>query len=469
MGAQALVLSGTARSFGGPGLGLRCAQIRRGRGCFGVLASLWALRLSRRPPRRSGNLMRMKFARVGLAAVLVLAAPRAFARCEGDASCTKLDTLLANPGASPFAALGSSDVLSPLDAGFGFQVSHIRNAIAVIVPTASPDGQRVSLVDSQLTGSWLFAFGLGAGLEVGVALDSVLSASGPGLAGANAGQALRQTGIGDVRSQVRWAALERPRVPSQGLVGEGFGLAFTAAITAPTGMSGAFASEHGVMGQPTVTGDYVSGPFRAAIDLGARVRRRHSVFDAKWGSQLLIAAAAAYDILPIRRMLAVGVETWALPSLVDARQTVDFLGTLSSAPAWAGELALVAGVGRSFVVSGPDLGAPDFRMTFAVRYAPRDVDSDGDGLIDKNDPCPAEIGPIRDTNTPGCPDHAVEDLTKAPGVPVASPGDNEPPGGRPTPLPSPEAPSQAPSATPAETPIPGPAPAAPLLPEKSAP
>ncbi len=121
----------------------------------------------------------MKRACIAVAAIVALWAPKAFARCEGDASCTKLDTLLAAPGASPFAAVGSSDVLSPWDAGFGFQLSYLRNPIAVLVPTTGPSGERLALVDRQVTGSWMFALGLGAGLEWGVVLDSVLDATGP--------------------------------------------------------------------------------------------------------------------------------------------------------------------------------------------------------------------------------------------------------------------------------------------------
>lgn len=381
----------------------------------------------------------MKRAPLALAALAFLAAPKAFARCEGDPSCTKLDTLLAAPGASPFSAVGTSDVLSALDAGFGFQASFVRNPIAVLVPTTSAAGERLDLVDRQLTASWLFAMGLGAGFEAGVALDSVVDAAGPGLAGANAGAVLRETGLGDVRTQLRWAALERPRIPSEGTVGQGFGFALTGGLTLPTGMASAFASERRVMGQLTATADYVQGPLRAALDLGTRLRKRAAVFDATWGSQILVAGAVSYDVLAgdagraAPRLLSLGVEAWALPSLADDRATLDVLATASSAPAWAGELSLVAGAGRSFVLTGPDLAAPDLRMTFAVRYAPRDLDHDGDGLVDKSDPCPSEAGPLRDTETPGCPDRAPEDLTlrapseaAQPAAPVAAPAPTPP-------------------------------------------
>lgn len=392
----------------------------------------------------------MKRAPLALAALAFLAVPKAFARCEGDPSCTKLDTLLASPGASTFASVGTSDVLSPFDAGFGLQTSYVRNPIAVLVPTTSARGERLELVDRQVTASWLFAMGLGAGLEAGVALDAIVDATGVGLAGANAGGTLRDTGIGDVRTQLRWAAMERARTPAQGIVGEGLGLAFTGGLTIPSGMSGAFASEHRVMGQLTATVDYVAGPLRAAVDLGTRLRKRAAVFDATWGSQLVAAAAVSYDVLagePGRgapRLLAVGAEAWALPSLADERATLDFLATVSSAPAWAGELALVAGAGRSFVLAGPDLAAPDLRMTLAVRYAPRDIDRDGDGLVDKNDPCPLEAGPLRDTETPGCPDRAPEDLTVRPAAePAPSSTPPTAPSATETPAPIESAPAEA--------------------------
>ncbi len=402
-------------------------------------------------------------------------ASRASARCEGDPGCAKLDTLLAAPGASPTTATGTSDVLAPWEAGFGFQLSYARRPIAVMVPTTDAVGARLDLVDRQVTASWLFALGLGAGLELGVALDSVLDAAGPGLAGANAGRALRETALGDVRTQLRWAAVERARRPNEGAVGEGFGLAVTASLTAPTGMSGAFASERGVMLQPTITGDYVRGPLRAAADLGVRIREAHPLFDATWGSQLLAAASASYDVLATPRLLAVGAEAWSLTALGDGRATVDALGTVSSAPAWAGELMLVAGAGRSFVAAGPDLAAPDLRMVFAVRYAPLAVDRDGDGLADKVDPCPNEVGPVRDTETPGCPDRAPEDLTKvppaspvnreAPAEAAPSPGPEAAPPGEPAPAaPAPAAPAPAPAA-----PSPGPEAAPPGEPAPAAP
>jgi hypothetical protein len=95
------------------------------------------------------------------------------------------------------------------------------------------------------------------------------------------------------------------------------------------------------------------------------------------------------------------------------------------------------------VLTGPNLAAPDLRMTFAVRYAPRDVDSDGDGLVDKSDPCPFEAGPLRDTETPGCPDRAPEDLTLPPArerSPAIAPAESTP--------------SEPTSAAPADAPVP---------------
>jgi hypothetical protein len=400
----------------------------------------------------------MKRATLLLATLGLLIASRASARCEGDPGCAKLDTLLAAPGASSTTATGTSDVLAPWEGGFGFQLSYARNPIAVLVPTTGPTGSRLELVDRQVTASWLFALGLGAGLELGVALDSVVDAGGPGLAGANAGRALRETALGDVRTQLRWAAVERARKPSEGTVGEGFGLALTAALTAPTGMSGAFASERGAMLQPTVTGDLVRGPLRAAVDLGARLRGDHALFDATWGSQLLAAASASYDVLAQPRLLAVGAEAWSLTAIGDGRATIDALGTVSSAPAWAGELMLVAGAGRSFVAAGPDLAAPDLRMVFAVRYAPLAVDRDGDGLVDKNDPCPSEAGPVRDTETPGCPDRAPEDLTKASSASSAAPAVSEPPPA------APPAPASPPEETAPSAPVEPAAPAPPAAP-----
>ncbi len=349
------------------------------------------------------------------ALLALLSPPRAHARCEQDAGCARLDSLTAAPGASPFAAVGTSDVLSPLDAGFGLQLSGAHNSIAVLAPRTGAEGERLTLVERQVTASWLFALGLGAGLELGFAFDSVVDARGPGLAAVAAGPSLRRTAVGDARTQLRWAVRERPRTPAEGTVGEGLGVAVTGALTLPIGMSGAFASEHGVMFQPTVTTDFVRDRFRGAIDVGARIRGSHPLFDATWGSQLLAATGATYEVTQTPRALAVGLETWVLSSLDDSRTTADVLATLSSAPAWAGELLLVAGAGRSFAVAGPDLAAPPLRYTFAVRYAPRDVDRDGDGLVDKNDPCPSEAGPTRDTETPGCPDRAPQDLTQSGG------------------------------------------------------
>ncbi|MCK6508901.1 OmpA family protein [Myxococcota bacterium] len=63
------------------------------------------------------------------------------------------------------------------------------------------------------------------------------------------------------------------------------------------------------------------------------------------------------------------------------------------------DLALEIGIGVPFPTSG--YGSPLFRVFFGVVWSPKVRDTDGDGILDKDDRCPTQPGPREND---GCPD-----------------------------------------------------------------
>ncbi|MCB9641281.1 MAG: thrombospondin type 3 repeat-containing protein, partial [Myxococcales bacterium] len=82
------------------------------------------------------------------------------------------------------------------------------------------------------------------------------------------------------------------------------------------------------------------------------------------------------------------------------------------------DLALDLGVGVPFPTTG--YGSPLFRVFFGVLWSPKVRDTDGDGILDKDDRCPTQPGPREND---GCPDKdrdgdgVVDRLDKCPDKP----------------------------------------------------
>jgi hypothetical protein len=200
-------------------------------------------------------------------------------------------------------------------------------------------------------------------------------------------------GIGDPRLSAK------VRLVGEAL--EGFSMAAVAFITAPLGE---ITAEGHSIGDDTVTGgghlvfEYAVSKLRFAVNAGGVVRPERVLLTTEVGPEFIWGAAGSVQITPLLR--AIGEITGATQftseldeNPVEARAA----GELS-----IGDFALLFGVGAG-LVSG--VGVPNFRILGAASYRPEGLDSDKDGVRDKDDSCPSELedqdGYIDDD---GCPE-----------------------------------------------------------------
>ncbi len=79
----------------------------------------------------------------------------------------------------------------------------------------------------------------------------------------------------------------------------------------------------------------------------------------------------------------------------------EWIAHVSTAHFFGGDLVLSLGGGTRIPFSTATLTSPQYRLDFALRYAPTGRDTDGDGILNRDDRCPEQPG-TRANN--GCPD-----------------------------------------------------------------
>jgi outer membrane protein OmpA-like peptidoglycan-associated protein len=182
---------------------------------------------------------------------------------------------------------------------------------------------------------------------------------------------------------------------------DGIGIAARYWLTFPIAHNMATGS---FMGDPTVTtggeiiGEYSIEGFHLALNLGGYWREKQQVFSTVGTSQLTYRVAAAYDVTPLVTVLAELDGASTFETQVDENPLEGRLtGQLKQ-----GDFNFSLGVGTGFI-SG--VGVPVVRVFGGVTWAPLRYDTDGDGILDDDDACPAEMedmdGYIDDD---GCPE-----------------------------------------------------------------
>jgi outer membrane protein OmpA-like peptidoglycan-associated protein len=183
--------------------------------------------------------------------------------------------------------------------------------------------------------------------------------------------------------------------------GDGFTLAANAFMSAPLGQ---VTSEGSNLGDDTVTGgghfvlEYRTGPLSLAANAGGVVRPERELLSTAMGPEFTYGVGSAFEVTSLVRVIGEFTGVTQFSSELDENPIEARV---------AGELAvsditflLGGGVG---LLAG--VGVPDFRVFGGAGYAPAGLDTDGDGINDKVDKCPAEPededGYLDDD---GCPD-----------------------------------------------------------------
>jgi hypothetical protein len=295
-------------------------------------------------------------------------------------ACIDANVLWQRPGPSDFVAVAPARATPSGRVGLAVRVTWLERPLVLGVERPDSAEHELALVERAVDQELALGFGLGRGLELGVALAAALRQSGLGAGSirSRGSDPLPTTAVRDPRLGLAWNALDTPRLA----------LALRAELAAPLGDRDGFASSGSATAAPSVALRLELGPLLAGAELGARLRGVQTLGTLRSGSQAYSALAAALRLSP---HFALSLEAFALSSLIDARSSrarelgidvrslpAEWLASASWRPEPSLCLRASGGSGlplsressrgdsRSFL--GPT--SPEFRGALELRYSP---------------------------------------------------------------------------------------------------
>ncbi|MDB4935457.1 MAG: outer membrane protein OmpA [Labilithrix sp.] len=338
-------------------------------------------------------------------------------------TCINSDTFWPNPGPTRFATVAGTETVGEGQVGFGLIATYLSRPVVLRVATPGPGGSDQFVVDNQVTGNFLFAYGVTQRLQLDFALPVTFVQTGAGTSPLTGGDDLHDTAVRDLRFGFAYAIVPRDRVSPDAQAQKSSGaLTGRMTISAPTGDSSDFAGERSAVFAPSLAGDYRMGIVFAGLEVGARLRPVTEFAGARIGPQLTTALGAGVDVIDHER-LSIMAEARSYVNFAEQHDTAQSAFGISSrpngksitpaewmlavrtAPLLAGDISFLAGGGGPIPIGDPAITVPRFRFLLGAVYAPTARDTDGDGIIDKNDFCPSIAGK-RGGERPGCPAEA---------------------------------------------------------------
>lgn len=232
--------------------------------------------------------------------------------CDGELSpCFDANNLDLALGPSHFASLDdANETLAPGRLSVAFGLGYLREPVVLTAASPDPLGRRVPVVSDIWQTDLLLAVGVTETVQLGFGLPLRPYQDGGGIQAATArlGEELPHTASVDPRVGVGWQF-------HRGVV------AARARLEAklPLGDREAFAGAPGLTWMPALTLSASRwAPWHFSAEFGAQLRPTTRLGDVRIGNQLRVALGARYSITD---MLSVGVEAWALPSLLEQPDT----------------------------------------------------------------------------------------------------------------------------------------------------
>ncbi len=404
--------------------------------------------------------MRLRFATLVASSAAFLATFAAAADARADctnplvSSCINSENYWPNPGIMRFATVPGTETIARQQVAFGLVTSYIRRPIILHIASPGPDGSDQYVVNQQLNGNFLFAYGVTDRLQLDFTLPVTFIETGAGTSPLTGGDDLKDTAVRDLRFGLTFAIVPRDRVSPDSIdtktgPGKNWSLTGRLGVTAPSGDSSDFAGERTAVFVPSISADYRIKAFFFGASLGARIRPITEFAGARIGTQLTTAAGAGIDIID-RDRLAFMLEGRIDPNFAEQHTTSQSAFGITSAPngksilpaEWfagvrtspflAGDVSFLFGGGGPIPIGEEKaITIPRYRFVLGITYAPQGRDTDGDGLLDRDDMCPNEAGP-RSGDRPGCPGSVAPPPPETQ-LPVPQP----PPVYEPTPAPAP--------------------------------
>lgn len=356
----------------------------------------------------------MRIHRFLLVAASLFASHHAYADdCSqiAQSTCINGDNYWPHAGPSRFAFVGGAQTVARGELAFGLLSAYQSRPVVIRLPSPGSTSTDQYVINDQLNANFLWSYGVTDRLALDLALPITLVQGGAGLASITGSGGIRDSAFRDLRFGAAYALLPRARVSPKAAddhphdPGNVFAMAARFEVSAPTGDKNAFAGERAAVFSPSIAADYRRSRWTAGLEVGARIRPVANFIGARVGSQAIVSAAIGYDILD-RERLTTALEARTLYTFAqqyDATPTAtgyvstpnnkvlapaEWALSVRSAPFLAGDIAFLASGGTSF--GGDAITSPRFRFTLGFTYAPLARDSDGDGILDRNDACPYE-------------------------------------------------------------------------------
>ena len=306
--------------------------------------------------------------------------------------------------------VSTADTLGHLESGFGLFMHLVNDPLQLSDPNNLEDKERI--INNQVKAELYGVIGLFDILELGLVAPLVLAQSGDDLASfGRPDETLDGATLADFRFIPKVAIL-----PNKG---GGLGIAALIPMYIPLGDEESFNSDGSFRLEPRLVVDYKT---TKGLNVSANVayqllRPDRTVYNFK-NDDILRWGLGARVPLPVERLAAIGsvfgnisfADAQAIegvdPSQLDKGKPVEILGGVEYGI--TPTLFASAGGGTGLTQG---VGAPDFRFFASLGYAPAGeepeqiLDTDGDGILDPEDACPAE--PEDKDNfedEDGCPD-----------------------------------------------------------------
>ncbi len=256
--------------------------------------------------------------------------------------------------------------------------------------------ERTTVVESITSAQLTVAYGIDDRFQVGANLPIIFALTGEGLmasTGMPDPNGLSVTGLGDLVLEGKMR-IHRERGLRLGAIGQ---------LSIPTSVG---SNESQFIGDnlPTLraklAAQYDTGRVSFGANTGVILRKPRTIYDSTIGQQLTWGAGAAVRLTNKFSLIGEGFGRAGLPDFSLDASPLEVIGGLRlyATPA----VAVVVGGGAGLVKG---IGSPESRFFVSIGYSPDVRDTDGDGIANARDKCPA-VAEDRDgwADDDGCPD-----------------------------------------------------------------